>query len=441
VDTIDFLALHDLMQHLPVPLVLFGDRSGVKIANDRFADVFLPGQLDSPDLHRLASNPGGAARPVTLRRRDGRDRAARAQAVAAADGVPLVFDEAAGQTLMQDNERLRARITELESLTAIDSRTGAWNREHLERMIDMEMSRAMRSGVPVTLILLDIDHFKRVNDVHGHLTGDAVLTEFVARIRRRMRNTDLLFRWGGDEFVVLATSVGYRGGAALADGLRKTIAAAPFAEAGSVTASLGVTEYMEGESAQSWFRRTDEALYAAKSAGRNRMHIDRQGSSDHHANRAGTGMLRLYWLEDYACGDPTIDAEHRELFDLGNVLIDAAREQYSEPGLWWAALDSMLAHLARHFQSEEALMARHGYGRLAIHRRTHARLLRRADELRAAVETGDATLSHLVNFLANDVVALHLLKMDREFELQLPGRNGGADCARSCNEMTIARWH
>ena len=427
------------MQRLPLPLVLFGNGTGVRIANNRFTEIFLPGQLDDPGLQRLASKPGAAWQTVTLRQRDGRDRVARAQAVAAADGVLLFFDEAAGQTLMQDNERLRARITELESLTAIDTLTGAWNREHLGRTVDMEMSRAMRSGIPVTLILLDIDHFKRVNDVHGHLTGDAVLTEFVGRIRRHMRNTDLLFRWGGDEFVVLATSVGYRGGAALADGLRKTIAAAPFAEAGSITASLGVTEYMERESAESWFRRTDEALYAAKSAGRNRMHIDRQGSSDHHANRAGTGTLRLYWLEDYTCGDPTIDAEHRELFDLGNVLIDAARDQYSEPGLWWAALDSMLAHLARHFQSEEALMARHGYGRLAIHQRTHASLLRRADEHMAAVERGEGALRHLVNFLANDVVALHLLKMDRDFELQLPSKGGDADRARSCSEMTIAQ--
>ena len=96
---IDFPALHDLIRHLPLPLVVFGNQSGVGIANDRFADLFLPGQLDSPDLHRLARLPGDAWHPVKLRRRDGRDVVARAQAVAAADGVLLVFDEAAGQAL------------------------------------------------------------------------------------------------------------------------------------------------------------------------------------------------------------------------------------------------------------------------------------------------------------------------------------------------------
>jgi len=437
-DTDNSLPMHDLMQHLPVPLVLFGDRAGVGIANHRFADVFQPGQLDSPDLLRLASNPAGVWQPVTLRRRDGRDRVARAQAVAVADGVLLVFDQAAGEALQQDNERLQARVAELESLSAHDSLTGAWNRGHLERMVDVEISRARRSGMPVTLVLLDIDHFKRINDHHGHLAGDAVLTELVGRIRQRLRNTDLLFRWGGDEFVVLATSVGYRGGAALAEGLRRTVEDMRFPEVGPITVSMGVTEYNDGESAQSWFRRTDAALYAAKFAGRNRIHVDRQGRSDRHAHRAGTRMLRLLWLEEYACGDPAIDAAHRELFDLGNALIDAVAEQYSEPGLWRAALDSMLAHLAGHFQSEETLMARHGYRRLAVHRRAHAGLLRRADELRAAVERGDATLSHLVNFLANDVVALHLLKMDRDFDLQLPPGKGDAARAHSCSEMTVA---
>lgn len=415
-----------------MPLVLFGHRSGAGLANDRFAEVFAPGQLDSADLQRLARNPGGAWQPVKLRRLDGGDVVVMAQAIAAADGVLLVFDEAAGHLSVQENERLRKRITDLESLGATDPLTGVWNRAQLERMVGVEMGRAMRSGQPVTLVLLDIDHFKQVNDVHGHLAGDAVLKEFAARIRERVRGSDALFRWGGDEFVVLANAVGYRGGAALAEGLRRTIADARFAEVGPITASLGVTEYIDGESAERWFERTDQALYAAKSAGRNRIHIDRRGTTDLHASRGATGVLRLYWLEAYECGEPTIDAEHRELFDLGNALIAAAIEQQSEPGLWRVALDAMLVRLRQHFQAEEALLARHGYGRLAEHQRAHAGLLQRADELRAAVERGEATLGHLVNFLVNDVIALHLLKVDKDFRLPLQSENrGSADPARS----------
>ncbi len=162
----------------------------------------------------------------------------------------------------QENARLRQRIAELESLSATDRLTGAWNRVQLERMVNAEINRAKRSGQPVTLILLDIDHFKPVNDVYGHLAGDAVLREFVGRIREHMRDIDSLFRWGGDEFVVLAPSIGYQGGAVLAERLRTTIDPAPFANVGPLTASLGVTEHLDGESVDSWFLRTDQALYS-----------------------------------------------------------------------------------------------------------------------------------------------------------------------------------
>jgi diguanylate cyclase (GGDEF)-like protein/hemerythrin-like metal-binding protein len=424
--------LRNLIQHLPLPLVFFGNGSDVSVANDRFADVFEPGQLDSPDLRRLAQNPGGAWESVTLRQRDGLDLVTAAKAVAVADGMLLVFDVAAGPNVMKEIERLRERITELESLRATDPLTGAWNRVHFERMVQVEMSRAIRSGLPLTLILLDLDHFKQVNDDYGHLAGDTVLTEFVRRIRQRTRNSDSLFRWGGEEFLLLTTSVGYRGGAALAEDLRRTIAAEPFAEVGPITISLGVAEYIEGESAIGWFQRVDQALYAAKSAGRNRVHVDRQGRSDLRASGSGTGVLRLQWLEAYECGGPTIDAEHRELFDRGNALIATAIEQHSQPGLWRAALESTLAHLGQHFHNEEALLRQHGYGRLAEHQRAHAGLLRQANELKAAVERGEATLGHLVDFLVNEVIVLHILKIDRDFYPLFQSENGGgAEPARA----------
>ncbi len=209
--------------------------------------------------------------PMELRRRDGEDLAGCAQSVAPSGGTPLSFGVAGVHALMLYIERLKMRITELESLRATDPLTGAWNRTQLACMVDVEINRAARSGQPVTLIMLDIDHFKRVNDAHGHLVGDAVLKEFVVRIRKRTRNSDLLFRWGGDEFVVLATSVGKSGAAILAEGLRAAISATPFPEVGSITASLGLAEYEPGETAERWFLRTDEAMYAAKSAGRNRI--------------------------------------------------------------------------------------------------------------------------------------------------------------------------
>ncbi len=411
-------ALQGLIRHLPFPLVLFGAGAETGFANDRFAEVFLPGQLDSPWLRALTHDAAGGWRSVALCRRDDRDARVRAQAVEVPAGVLIVIDDSTGQSAPEGYDRLQQRIEELENLSATDRLTGAWNRLQLERIVPMEMSRAERLGQPVTLILLDIDRFKLVNDVHGHLAGDAVLKEFVARIRARMRATDSLFRWGGEEFVLLAIAVGYRGAAVIAENLREVIAATPFGAVGPVTASLGVAEYMSGESAESWFQRADQVLYAAKGGGRDRVHVDRRGASDVAADRPGLGVLRLNWLEAYECGERTIDAQHRELFELANVLIAAAVAQDSTLGSsrsTRAALDALLASVVRHFKDEEAILARHGYARLAEHQRAHAGLLERAGELAAGVDEDEGALGPLVDFLAKDVIARHLFKVDRDF--------------------------
>jgi len=415
---------HSLIRYLPFPLVLFGTGPGTGFANDRFAEVFLPGQLDSPQLQRMIEGPGSGWQTVDLRRRDGIGRSARAQAIAVPDGVLVVIDDVAGGLSAQEYSRLQHRIGELENLSATDRLTGTWNRVQLERVVDVEISRAERMSQPVTLILLDIDHFKRVNDVHSHLVGDAVVKEFVARIRARIRAIDSLFRWGGDEFVVLASGVGYRGGAVLAESLRQCVAAQPFHTVGPITASLGVAEYIEAESAESWFARTDEALYAAKAGGRDRVHIDRRGSSDLLAHQAGLGVLRLNWLEAYESGEPTIDDEHLELFRLGNALIAAASAEAATPASWRPALGSLLTHLNGHFRNEEAVLARYGYARLAEHRRAHAALMKRAGDLEAATADDEGSLGVLVNFLVRDVISRHLFKVDRDFyPLLQQGRN------------------
>jgi hemerythrin-like metal-binding protein len=239
--------------------------------------------------------------------------------------------------------------------------------------------------------------------------------EFAGRIRGRMRETDSLFRWGGEEFVVLAVAVGYRGGAVLAESLRQAIAAEPFALAGPITASLGVSEYMIGESAESWLDRTDRTLYAAKAGGRNRVHVDRKGTSDLDPDRSGIGLLHLNWREAYECGEPTIDNDHRELFRYGNALITATIKRDEWPALWPAALDALMVHLVQHFEAEETVLARHNYAGLANHQREHAALLQQARELEGAVNQEEGALGILVNFIVRDVIARHFFKVDSSF--------------------------
>jgi hemerythrin len=237
----------------------------------------------------------------------------------------------------------------------------------------------------------------------------------VRLVRGHNRASDVLFRWGGEEFVVLVASAGYRRAEIVAENLRRAVAAHSFEGAGSVTISLGVAEHNGGESADAWFTRLDKALYDAKRAGRNRVVVARQGNSDAWAAEGGASALHLVWQEGYECGNSTIDAEHRELFTLANKLIDASLLAPTTPSAVKAALDPLLAHVKRHFADEEAILASLDYEQLAEHKRAHAGLVQRAGSMAARLDAGETSLGAIVEFLAQDVVARHLLAVDRAF--------------------------
>jgi diguanylate cyclase (GGDEF)-like protein/hemerythrin-like metal-binding protein len=327
----------------------------------------------------------------------------------------LILDGGVDTELRRKLNELHVQIIQLERLSSIDALTGAWNRAHFDRVVASELERSIRFKQPVSLIFLDIDHFKQVNDTYGHQAGDSVLYELVQVIGAAVRSSDVLFRWGGEEFVVLAPSTGYRARAVLAERMRSDVEQHRFAGVGKVMISLGVAEHIATETTEIWFRRVDEALYRAKDSGRNRVSVDQRGSSDMWAAESGLSVVHLVWQEGYECGEPTIDGQHRKLFELGNALFDASFKSESSPEVFSAALDKLLAHIARHFADEEAILAQHGYKGLEAHRLIHAALIARAGKLKAAVAAGKTTLGDLVEFLANTVVAHHLFKEDRKY--------------------------
>ncbi len=161
---------------------------------------------------------------------------------------------------------------QLQQLATTDGLTGVANRRHLESQIRQAVVRADRYGEPLSLILLDVDHFKTINDGHGHQTGDQVLIAFCRRIRQQLRCSDVFGRWGGEEFLILLPQGSVSSATALAEKLRQLIAASPFPRVGRVTASFGVAARIPHEPDDAWFQRVDSHLYAAKSAGRNRVH-------------------------------------------------------------------------------------------------------------------------------------------------------------------------
>lgn len=175
------------------------------------------------------------------------------------------------RSLAETNERLQHVNGELERMAAIDQLTQVWNRREFERHARIEMSRAQRYRQPLSMLLFDIDHFKLVNDRYGHLAGDTVLRELCDLVRTRIRPSDILARWGGEEFVILIPAADAEQGAEAAGKLLKTVSEHLFPEVGPVTVSIGVAQYIQGQTLDDWLIRADQAMYRAKAEGRNRV--------------------------------------------------------------------------------------------------------------------------------------------------------------------------
>jgi diguanylate cyclase (GGDEF)-like protein len=167
----------------------------------------------------------------------------------------------------------KAAEAALHNLAVTDTLTGVWNRRQGTDLIAADLS-ARRPGQALSLLMLDIDHFKSINDTFGHQAGDQILIEVASRVRRSLRGNDVVARWGGEEFVVMLRDCALPDALRLAEGIRSTIAEVPFGTLGSLTVSIGAAEIRANENLASWLGRADQALYRAKRAGRNEVVAD-----------------------------------------------------------------------------------------------------------------------------------------------------------------------
>ncbi len=152
----------------------------------------------------------------------------------------------------------------LKSSAIRDKLTGIFNRDYLDISISEEMKFANNFKIGVSLIYFDIDNFKNINDTHGHAFGDSVLKEVATTIKGELRKRDVFARWGGDEFAILMPNTNIDGAQITAEKIRQAIESIEYTGTGNLSVSIGVTEYSLGESADSWFKRVDKALYKAK---------------------------------------------------------------------------------------------------------------------------------------------------------------------------------
>lgn len=298
--------LRDALMLLPQPLMVTDPEMRLAFTNRAWQDAFpmaaaetLPLAPVQPVIERIAATgeygPGPSMRHATFRKeaiRNGcrfqleRQRPGGEHLLVAGCPMPgggyltLLTDISAQRQshdtldLRKELEALRAANRELDRLAATDPLLGIANRRGLIRFAMAEAARLGREGGSCALMLLDLDHFKTINDRHGHAGGDLVLKAAAATLRGTLREGDHLARHGGEELVALAPGAGAAQGREIAERLRAALAHTPVALPTAtlcVTASVGVTVWQAGEGFEEVLMRADQGLYLAKRAGRNRV--------------------------------------------------------------------------------------------------------------------------------------------------------------------------
>jgi diguanylate cyclase (GGDEF)-like protein/hemerythrin-like metal-binding protein len=325
-------------------------------------------------------------------------------------------DEAAQalRSAEQVNAQLASAVRSLQELASTDGLTKAWNRRRFEEALEGETHRAIRFGHPLSLAVIDIDHFKSVNDNFGHPVGDRILAEFADCLREGMRKSDSLTRWGGEEFIILMPNTPLPAAQRSAERLREQVEQCQFRGVGALTASIGVAQFAPTETTAEWLRRADDALYRAKKRGRNLVEVDTSRTGAPEAEHIEGNFVRLVWKQRFCSGHPLIDAQHRVLFEDANHLLEAvlSGRPADEVEL---LIERLIEDVARHFRDEEQVLSKVGFADREGHAQEHAALLARARSMATDFRAGTLSGGELFQYLAYDLVARHMLGSDRQF--------------------------
>lgn len=328
--------------------------------------------------------------------------------------TPLLFSIVHDIT---ERKRIEAQIR---NLAFLDALTQLPNRRLLSDRLDQAIASCKRNSHCAALMFLDLDNFKPLNDTYGHEVGDLLLIEAARRIAASVRETDTVARFGGDEFVVMLGELdanpheAARQAGHIAEKIRIALAEPYLLNSDSTqiehhcTSSIGVAVFNHPAIREEIMKWADLAMYQAKHGGRNQVVVNQ------HANQPQATVLNLNWQPAYECGDPVIDQQHRRLFELANLLIEAAFKRDEQPSRFAHTLDELIEHIAHHFADEERILAAHGYHELDTHAHLHRQLLAHARKLQD-MAASDISIGELVDFLINEIVVQHMLGVDRQF--------------------------
>jgi len=311
-------------------------------------------------------------------------------------------------------EELNRKNRALSEVAAKDALTGIFNRYYFDRKVIEESERSQRYAYPLSIILFDIDNFKKINDTWGHDAGDRVLERIAGAAKSSIRREDIFARWGGEEFVVLLPNTNLPAAIKAAEKLKGKFETLSHPNVKmAVTASFGVTEFIPGETKGSWFRRVDYAMFRSKNKGRNCV------TGLGWAEAFPFVKINLEWKSEWESGNPIIDGRHKEIISLGNATLDAMTDK--ESGDPVKAEKELIEHIRVHFKEEEALLRDVSYPEAEKHAATHDRLLTRIDEHHNQFLSGELKFAAFFSFLLDQVVIGHMLTDDFRYFPYLKG--------------------
>lgn len=319
------------------------------------------------------------------------------------------------ENLQLDNRKLAEVLKATEKVASVDRLTGIWNRHYFEELMANETDRVRRYGHSLSLLIIDIDRFKAINDSLGHGAGDLVLKEIAKRLGLSLRSSDSLCRYGGEEFVVVCPDTPLSTAVVMAERLRSTVCAGAIEPAGVVTASIGVAQYSPDEDWSQCLARADAMLYQAKQRGRNQV----QYASDADALAESSAptqpqVLQLAWHPSYACGVDAIDRDHIALFAYADDLLNAIA--FAQPHAQLCEkVDFVVHEVEQHFLREEAFLAHRDWPGVEDHREQHRHLLHKARALAQNFRLQAVDAGAVFEFLAQDLIAKHMLLGDRHY--------------------------
>ncbi len=316
-------------------------------------------------------------------------------------GVTLFIYRHAVRNLQLSSQNIRLSETALK-----DKLTGVYNRAMFERYIYSELAKADSLGYDMSLIIFDLDHFKRVNDTYGHDTGDEVLVNTAMVTQKALRKSDLLIRWGGEEFLIILSNSNLNSAARIAEEIRKEISNFNHEKAGQVTISLGVAERLEFEFWESWFKRADKALYQAKKSGRNRLSI----SMDSKPIRNDSDGLN--WKTEWFCGNEKIDQQHKELMIDANEMIAAYNNDISE---FTVLFEKFYQSLKKHFRYEEGILRNVEYPFLEEHVQIHEQILVSVEKTKDNIQRLSTSSASIFDYILEEILVGHFLLEDFKF--------------------------